>query len=121
AGLTVDDVDLIEFLPAHLPIRKGDWVKFDGSGTTQEVHTATTFSGGDLPAGPGPSQCESASGPDNEIPNSHNGPPELGCANPSDYENPVGLHTLGEPNVLTSGSTAAAAVITGRADAQAAG
>ena len=26
AGLTVDDVDLLEFLPAHLPIRKGDSV-----------------------------------------------------------------------------------------------
>src|SRR5205807_2383871 len=102
-------------------IRKGDWVKFDGSGSTQEVHTATTFAGGGLPAGPGPGQCESATGADSQAPQNDNGPPELGCSDPSGFEQPVGLHTLGEPNVLSSGSTPAAAVITGRADAQSAG
>ena len=84
------------------------------------MHTATTFAGGGLPAGPQPGECESASGPDTPAGQS-NGPPQLGCANPSGFEFPIGFHSLGEPSVLSSGSTAAAAVITGRPDAQAAG
>jgi plastocyanin len=119
-GLTVDDVDLLEYLPANVPIRKGDSVKFDGAGTSQEVHTATSFGGSSLPAGPGPGQCESAAGPDTPAAPG-NGPPELSCTDPSGFEQPVGLHTLGVPSVITSGSTPVAAVVSGRSDAQAAG
>jgi plastocyanin len=122
-GLTVDDVELLEYLPTVLPIRKGDSVKYDGSGTTQEPHTVTSGAAaaqGMIPFGQ--NQCESASGPDTSAANVNNGPPQTGCADPGGFEQPLNLHSQGVPSVLTSGDTSAtSAVVTGRADIQAAG
>jgi plastocyanin len=120
-GLTVDDVDLLEFLPQSLPIRKGDSVKFDGSGTTQEAHTVTTLGGANAGLGFfGPNECEAASGPDTPA-KPENGPPELGCADPSTLEQVVNLGVQGEPTNITSGATAASAFVGGNPAANALG
>jgi plastocyanin len=120
-GLTVDDVDLLEFLPPSIPIRKGDSVKYDGSGTTQEVHTVTTGAG--FFAGYGflqPGQCEAAGGPDTPA-KQVNGPPSTGCANPLTYEQPINFANQGEQNAISSGATATSDFVSGRADTQALG
>ncbi len=120
-GVTADDVDLLEYLPASLPIRKGDSVKFDGSGTTQEPHTVTTFGG--LAAGFGffgQNQCENPAGADTPA-KQVNGPPQLGCADPSTIEQPFNLGVQGEPTTISSESTAASAFVSGRQDTQALG
>jgi len=120
-GLTVDDVDLLEFLPIHVPIRKGDSVNFDGSGTTQEPHTVTTFAGFAAGYGAiGPAQCEVAGGPDTPA-KQVNGPPQAGCADPSTYEQPLNLANQGEQNAISSGSTATSDYVSGRADTEALG
>jgi plastocyanin len=122
-GMTANDVELLEYLPQRVPISKGDSVKFDGSGTTQEPHSLTSSGAaaqGLFPIGPG--QCEPASGPDTQAANATNGPPDTGCADPSTFEQPINFHNQGTNDVLTSGDTSvAAAVVSGRADVQAAG
>jgi plastocyanin len=122
-GLTVDDVELLEYLPKVVPIRKGDSVKYDGSGTTQEPHTVTSPAGAAQGMVPfGQTECESASGPDTPAANVNNGPPQTGCADPSGFEQPLNLHSQGTPSVLTSGDTSAtSAVVSGRTDIVAAG
>jgi len=120
-GLTADDVELLEYLPLSLPIRKGDSVKFDGTGTTQEPHTVTSPGGansGFFAIGDG--QCETASGPDTPAAQV-NGPPQTGCADPTGFEQPVDFHTKGVANLITSQSTPVGAVVSGRADVFAAG
>jgi plastocyanin len=120
-GLTIDDVDLLEFLPQHLPIRKGDSITYDGSGTTQEVHTVTTGAG--FGAGFGflqPGQCEVSGGPDTSA-KQVNGPPSTGCASPPTYEQPINLGNQGEQNAISSSGTATSDFVSGRADAQALG
>jgi plastocyanin len=106
-GVTADDVELLEYLPRILPIRKGDSVKYDASGTTQEIHTVTSPAAANQGLLPfSPNECEAASGPDTQAANV-NGPPQTGCADPSTFEQPLNLHSLGEPSVLTSGDTSA--------------
>jgi plastocyanin len=120
-GLTVDDVDLLEFLPQTVPIRKGDSVNFDGSGTTQEAHTVTTPAGAGAGLGFfGPNECEVANGPDTPA-KPVNGPPQLGCADPSTIEQVVNLGVQGEPTNITSGATQASSFVSGNPLAQAAG
>ena len=105
-GVTADDVDLLEFLPQVVPINKGDSVTFDASLTTQEPHTVT--SPGGIKAGfgaIGTNYCEVQGGPDVPAQNV-NGPPELGCKDPSTLEQPINLGLQGEPNVISSGFTA---------------
>jgi plastocyanin len=117
-GVTVDDVELLEFLPANLPITKGDSVKYDGSGTTQEPHTVTTLAGFQSGLGAfGPNQCEAASGADT-LANQTNGPPQAGCADPNGIEQPFNLRNQGELNAISSAATAASAFVSGRADTQ---
>ena len=120
-GVTVDDVDLLEFLPQTLPIRKGDSVNFDGSLTTQEAHTVTTPAGGRAGFGFfGANECEVASGPDTPA-KPVQGPPQAGCADPSTIEQVVNLGVQGEPTNITSGLTAASSFVSGNPLAQAAG
>jgi plastocyanin len=122
-GITADDVELLEYLPANAPIAKGDSVKFDGSGTTQEPHTVTSQLGaleGLIPFPP-TNDCEAANGPDTPAASVNNGPPETGCADPNGFEQPLNLHSQGEPAVVSSVLTATSAVVSGRADVQAAG
>jgi plastocyanin len=120
-GLTVDDVDLLEFLPQAVPIRKGDSVNFDGSGTTQEAHTVTTVAGANAGLGFfGPNECEVAAGPDTPA-RQVNGPPQLGCADPSGLEQVVNVGVQGEPSVIASGGTQASAFVSGNPQANAVG
>lgn len=120
-GISVDDVDLVEYLPSDLPgIHKGDSIKFDSSGT-QEPHTVST------PAAPaaglfpfGQNQCETASGPDTPAKDVQNGPPELGCQDPTGIEQPLILASQG-PSAIASPDTPASAFVTGRADMDALG
>jgi plastocyanin len=121
-GVTADDVDLLEFLPNDLAITKGDWVKFDASATTQEVHTVSTPAAGNEGLAPFlPTQCEVAGGPDTPANENVNGPPQTGCADPSGYEQPLNLGVQGEPTNIVNLGTAASAFVSGRADTQALG
>jgi len=120
-GLTVGDVDLLEYLPIHVPIRKGDSVTFDGSGTTQEPHTVTSFAGFGAGYGFfGAAQCEVNGGADTPAAQVQ-GPPATGCKDPSTYEQVVNLTNQGEQNTITSGATATSDFVSGRADTQALG
>jgi plastocyanin len=121
-GITADDVELLEYLPASVPIHKGDSVKFDASGTTQEIHTVTTGSGfvAGLVPFPAHNDCEVANGPDTPAA-SVNGPPESGCADPNGYEQPLNISQQGEPAVISSALTAASSFLSGRADVLALG
>ena len=121
-GITADDVDLLEYLPTNVPIKKGDSVKFDGSGTTQEPHSVSTILAGAAGLFPFPpnNDCEVANGPDTPAANV-NGPPETGCTDPNGYEQPVNLSQQGEPAVVSSILTATSAVVSGRADVLALG
>jgi plastocyanin len=121
-GVTADDVELMEFLPTDLAIKKGDWVNFDASATTQEVHTVSTAAAGNAGLVPFlPNECEVASGPDTPANNNVNGPPQTGCADPSGFEQPFNFAVQGEPTNLANLGTAASAFISGRADTQALG
>ena len=114
-GLTVDDVELLEYLPPNLPIHKGDSVNFDASGTTVEPHTVSTPTAGPyLPFLP--SQCESASGSDTPANPNVAGPPETGCPNPSGYEQPFLIGSQGAQTDLANLGTAASTLISGRPD-----
>jgi len=120
-GLTVDDVELLEYLPPTVPIRKGDSVTFDGSGTTQEPHTVTSFAGFTAGYGAvGSNTCEVTGGPDT-IANQVNGPPSAGCTPPSSFELSLNLTNQGEQNAITSENTATSDFVSGRADTQALG
>lgn len=116
-GLTADDVDLLEYLPGSLPIRKGDSVVFDGSGTTEEPHTVTTFGAFGNPSSLffQPNQCEVASGPDTPANPNVQGPPATGCANPNTFEEVVNFGTSG-PQVIPNLFTPATSAVSGRAD-----
>ncbi len=121
-GVTADDVELLEYLPADLAIGKGDWVKFDASGTTQEVHTVSTPAAGNTGLAPFlPNQCEVAGGPDTLANPNVNGPPQTGCKDPSGFEQPLNIGVQGEPTNISNLGTAASAFISGRADTQALG
>jgi plastocyanin len=121
-GVTADDAELLEFLPTHLPIRKGDWVNFDASGTTQEVHTASTLAAGGAGLVPFlPGQCEVANGPDTAANPNVNGPPQTGCADPSTFEQPFNLGVQGPPTDIPTPGVPASAFVSGRADTQALG
>jgi len=117
-GITADDVELLEYLPGHLPITKGDSVVFDGSGTTNEPHTVTTFGAFGEPSTLffQPNQCEAASGPDTLANPNVQGPPQTGCADPNTFEQPFNLATSG-PQVVPNFFTPATATVSGRADA----
>jgi plastocyanin len=119
AGLTADDVELLQYFPPSLPIKKGDSVKFDAALTTQEVHTATFPIGGPGFAIPPflPNQCESATGADTAAAQAQ-GPPQLGCADPNGLEQPYNLGPQGSLTQVTNGISDAAStgVITSRAD-----
>jgi plastocyanin len=120
-GLTVDDVELIEFLPSSLPIKKGDSVTFDGSGTTEEPHTVTTFAGFGAGYGAiGDNNCEVPGGPDTTA-KQVNGPPQLGCADPTTFEMGLNITNQGEQTAISSGTTATSDFVSGRADTQALG
>ena len=116
-GLTVDDVELLEYLPPDLPIHKGDSVNFDASGTTQEIHTVTTPGGGNDPAALPfqPAVCEAASGPDTPANPNVSGPPYTGCADPSGYEQPFNLGQVGPPTDIPSPATPASLTLVGPA------
>ena len=117
-GITADDVELLEYLPTNVPIKKGDSVKFDGSGTTQEPHTVTDLAaaGAGMFPFPNNNDCEVTTGPDTPAANVNNGPPETGCADPNGFEQPLNLTTQGVPSVISSVFDPAAAVVTGRPD-----
>lgn len=121
-GLSADDVELLEYLPGQLPIHKGDSVVFDGSGTTEDPHTVTTFGAFGNPSTLffQPPQCEMASGPDTPANPNVQGPPQTGCADPSTFEQPVNFATSG-PQLIPNMFTPATATVTGRADAIALG
>jgi plastocyanin len=120
-GLTVADVEINEFLPPSVPIRKGDSVNFDGAGTTQEPHTVTSFAGFNAGYGFfGTNQCEVTSGPDTDA-KQINGPPEAGCTDPTTIELAVNITNQGEQNAISSGRTATSDYVSGRADTQALG
>ncbi len=121
-GVTADDAELLEMLPNDLAIGKGDWVKFDASLTTQEVHTVSTPAAGNAGLAPFlPPECEVAGGADTLANPNVNGPPQTGCADPSGYEQPLNLGVQGEPTNIANLGTAASAFISGRADTQALG
>ncbi len=104
-GQTVDDVELLEFLPTFVPIRAGDRVHY-WIGSSQEIHTAS------FPLGPaafsvvpfGPGECEASAGADTQA-NQVNGPPELGCADPSGFEQPFITGPQGSSDTVSTGHT----------------
>jgi plastocyanin len=113
-GVTADDVELLEYLPQHLPIHKGDSVKFDGSATTQEPHTVSTPAAGVLGLVPfGNPECETASGPDGPPSQNQNGPPcPIGT-----FEQPFNFgHQGATGGVIPNGLTPLSDVVTGRPD-----
>ena len=105
AGVTADDVELLEFLPQSLPIRAGDRVHYQVD-SQNEIHTVTfplsdaAFSA--VPFGAG--QCERADGSDTDAAPA-NGPPELGCPDPSSFEQPYILPGQGEQQRIASENT----------------
>ncbi|HWW53039.1 MAG TPA: hypothetical protein VNY84_04690, partial [Acidimicrobiales bacterium] len=117
-GLTVDDVDLLEFLPLSVPVKPGDTVTYDATGTTQEIHTASTpasFNAGLVPF-PNNNDCETATGPDTAAQPVDNGPPQLGCADPNGYESPLIFPSMGSSVISSAGVASNSGILSGRSD-----
>ena len=107
-GFSADDVELLEYLPPSVPIKPGDTVTYDTSGTSQEIHTASTpasFEAGLVPF-PQNNDCETATGPDTAAQPVDNGPPQLGCSDPNNFESPLIFPGMG-PSVISSAAVAA--------------